>query len=722
MLQVIMDCEPLPALSKCFDCLHDSTSASQAMTGFQDLARLSAYFDQGESVSKIVRDVASHFNQASAGGCLTPRAQAAIRAVQSCIVQNVPLFVNAEWHIVLHVFSQLWVLDLLPNHLVELDDFSGADGRPLESLCDLQPPYPRPECPTEDATPGSKEPKGMSRLSQQDSSDGFFGSLTRWFEDETRDDEESVERRQSAAEESFALITAGHHERNGGDLPVAVTNPGLIHQAVRQVLAKGGLVDLFNPTQISKLHSESWKALAKALVAWSCPQSWLAASIPGGPAMGDSVRMPLGADDAIGAPSVAAWREVADPILALELLTNMACMPLGPGQKVAQIWPQVSTHFERLLQYVIAGGGGAQQQFIERLIVNTLRLCIRLIGNSELVPALLKLALLLSKLPERLFATYCERIACGLLVLVKESDLPHSGLVAIFALLKRIAELSNNPGACSAGIECLNYWLNDDQELARLLSLQQFPELLLALKAFASHSSSPAYTAALGHLSCLVPQLARGARNVPQARSHWQSLWVPTLHALADIAKEGSQKSSAQAFVYLQRLLLERGTDLALPWDEVPFPIWKECLEQVLFPLLQIDTSSDRDADGSRCASAAQLICRVVLTHMSDWLRSASDAFAIVFLRLAHILVSEASAQKPSKEQLIESLKNLLFVISADPSFGELASPNQGQSVLEAVWGVVSPVFPHLRQEIQQILCPEPMDVADGNAAELINA
>ncbi|CAJ1415610.1 unnamed protein product [Effrenium voratum] len=263
-------------------------------------------------------------------------------------------------------------------------------------------------------------------------------------------------------------------------------------------------------------------------------------------------------------------------------------MPVPASHCLSHIWPLVSTHFERLLQYVIAGNGVSETQFIERLIVNTLRLCIRLIGNSELVPTLLMLTQHLSKLPANLFASYSERIACGTLVLVQEANLPHSGLCNIFALLKRIAEVPSGVGACSAGIECLNYWLSDDQELSRLLSLQQFPELLKTLKAFGQHSTS-ASTTALGHLSSLVPQLARGARCLPpEAQSQWQSLWVPTLQALADIAKEGSQRSSAQAFVYLQRLLLECGTDLALPWawprakaqEQLEFAAWKECLEQ----------------------------------------------------------------------------------------------------------------------------------------------
>jgi len=253
----------------------------------------------------------------------------------------------------------------------------------------------------------------------------------------------------------------------------------------------------------------------------------------------------------------------------------------------------VSTHFERLLQHVLAGGGCGERQFIERLIVNTIRLCIRLGGNAELVPMLLTLTLNLSKLPAALFSLYSERIACGVLVLLQETSLPHSGLRTIFTLLKRISETPGNAGACSAGLECLNYWLSDDAELARLLSLQQFPELLATLRAFAMQSSTPASFSALEHLSTLVPQLARGARSLPNAPSHWQSLWVPTLHVLADIAKEGAQKSSAQAFVYLQRLLLERGADLSLPWEQLPFDAWKECAEQVLLPLLRAPTLAE---------------------------------------------------------------------------------------------------------------------------------
>jgi len=402
---------------------------------------------------------------------------------------------------------------------------------------------------------------------------------------------------------------------------------------------------------------------------------------------------------------------VADPVFCLELLTNLTTMPVPASHCLSHIWPLVSTHFERLLQYVIAGNGVSETQFIERLIVNTLRLCIRLIGNSELVPTLLMLTQHLSKLPANLFASYSERIACGTLVLVQEANLPHSGLCNIFALLKRIAEVPSGVGACSAGIECLNYWLSDDQELSRLLSLQQFPELLKTLKAFGQHSTS-ASTTALGHLSSLVPQLARGARCLPpEAQSQWQSLWVPTLQALADIAKEGSQRSSAQAFVYLQRLLLECGTDLALPWEQLEFAAWKECLEQVLFPLLQSHRGEGsgplaEDVAATRQANAAQLVCRVLLTHMSNWLRSSPDGFPVLFLRLLHILVSEATRESFCQEPLQESLKNLLLVISADPAVGELSSPKQGETLLEAAWGVVSPSLPDLRKEVALILDP----------------
>jgi len=368
------------------------------------------------------------------------------------------------------------------------------------------------------------------------------------------------------------------------------------------------------------------------------------------------------------------------------------------------------------------------------------------VGNPELVPTLLTLMQHLAKLPPGLFSTYSERIACGLLLLAKDTNLPHGGLTAIFTLLQRISDYPGGTSACTAGLEVLSWWLTDDQELSRLLSLQQFTQLLTTLKAFAMQNSTNASAAALGHLSSLVPQLAHGARCLPQAtHDQWQSLWVPTLHALADIARDGSQKSSAQAFVYLQRLLLERGTELSLPWDQLAFPVWKECLEQVLFPLLQrhhaakaanpVPNGQPQEpvspATGSvgelpvevaaaRQASAAQLVCRVVMTHLHDWLQSSPEGFPLLFLRLLHILASEAAALSDSREALAESMKNLLLVISMDPLFQEHPSPQHGQTLLEAAWGIVDPELPELHREVLEILGPpepeEPVPVPTGGS------
>jgi len=741
MLQVIVDCSPLPTFALCYESVPDAAVASQAMIGLQDMARLNAYFDQTEGVNGLVRVMCQYFIKASATGVLTRKSQIALRALMPCVLQNLLLLREPEWRMVLDVLLQMWSLDLLPPHLIELDDFAGADGRPLDSLCDMRPPFPQPimSPDAQAAAEGSAgdvlaSPPALTRDARQDSvGDGFLESLTRWFEDETRDEDEVVDRRQGESVMFGNLFpeiaTKGSIEN---DLPVASTNPAVVHQAVKSFIARSGFLDLFTPAGIARMPSDSWQTLARAAVALSRPGRWSASAQPPSPGGSTTANLsPSSAPDGTVEPGSSTaqlegpqfvWHEIADPVFGLELLTNMTCMPHGSSQNLSQIWPLVSTHFERLLQYVIAGGGRADQQFIERLIVNTLRLKIRLIGNAELVPTLLTLTHHLSKLPPNLFATYSERIACGLLVLVKETSLPHSGLCVIFALLKRISDFPGSIGACSAGLECVNYWLGDDAELSRLLTMQQFPELLTTLKAFASQNSTPASAAALGHLSSLVPQMARGARNVSQVDGQWQSLWVPTLHALADIAKEGSQRSSAQAFVYLQRLLLDRGSELSLPWEQVDFTVWKECLEQVLFPLLQAQPASEdgciNDNEGARRASAAQLICRVVLTHMPDWLQRSPGGFPVLFLRLLHILVSEAAVPGLSHEPLVESLKNLLLVISADPVFTELASPSQGETLLEGAWAVVSPSFPGLRQEIALIFDPMAGDLAaaDGQA------
>jgi hypothetical protein len=738
MFQVIMDCTPQPTLSLCFESVPDASVAIQAMTGFEDLAKISYYFDQGEAVNNLVRVMCQYFVKASAAGTLAVRAQIALRAGGQCVAQHAPFFREAEWRTVLDVLLQLWALDLLPPHLTEFDDFSSPDGKPLESLCKLEPPFKAPEGVSPDTKaflprPQQSRSPGIGYLHSMPqgsaSGDGFLESLTKWFDDECAGEyDEGMDRQHSPLPEIDSGYIQDGHAIADGDLPVSSSDPSIVHTQVKQHVARSAFVELFTPASLSKLPPESLQILAKGLVLLSRPRAWSSSSpvsaaqtTPGssgaaGPAGSTSNDISLGTGEAQALSGISdvvgsEWHEIADPVFGLELLTNMTCMPIN-GQSVSQIWPLVSTHFERLLQFVISGGGSAEQQFIERLIVNTVRLCIRLIGNYELVATLLSLLQHLSKLPPSFFAPYSERIACGLLVFVKQTNLPHSGVNVVFTLLKRISEVQESTGAGTAGIEILNYWLNDDQELSRLMSQQQFSELLSALKAFASQNSTPASVTALGHLSSLVPQLARGTRNLPQATAgQWQALWVPTLSALSHVALLGSQKSSAQAFVYLQRLLLERGTELSLPWEQLPFAAWKECLEQVLFPLLQAQApepqSCDRETVALRQANAAQLLCRVVLTHIADWQTSAPDHFPSLFLRLLHVLVSEVtSVPGHIGEPMVQQLKNLLMVISMDPMFSQMSSPQQGQSLLEASWGVVSPSLPGLRREIALILDP----------------
>lgn len=60
---------------------------------------------------------------------------------------------------------------------------------------------------------------------------------------------------------------------------------------------------------------------------------------------------------------------------------------------------------------------------------------------------------------------------------------------------------------------------------------------------------------------------------------------------------------------------------------------WKECLEQVLLPLLQVPQEVDAnfaELTGARQANAAQLVCRVVLTHLHA-LAAAPESFPVLF-------------------------------------------------------------------------------------------
>ncbi|CAE7506670.1 GBF1 [Symbiodinium sp. CCMP2456] len=496
MLQVITDCEPLPVLTHCYECVPDAGVALQAMTGFQDLARIGAYFDNVELVSSLVRSILSSCAGAAAfsGGAVTVRCQIALGASEKCVGHFASLFREAEWRGALDVMLQLWAMDLLPSHLSEFDDFSGTDGKPLESLCNIRPLFPPPAV-RQDNDPShhaGDAPHSDAKAAAGDSGDGFLESLARWFEDETRDDEEEEA---SDGRLKDDLIGTPFATRPGGDassdaeveaLPVNCKDPGLVHQKVKAYVARSGFVEVLGATGIAKVSPESLQCLAKALVQLSKPSRWVA--------QGQS-------------PTTA---EPADEVQALSFLR------ISPARRC-----RLATACRKTQPIEVAHMASGEHSLREASPGLTA------VG----VHAFVEIACPAFRSSRRK-ARRAETIACGTLVLVQEANLPHSGLCNIFTLLRRISEFPAGVGACSASIECLNFWLSDDQELSRLLSLQQFPELLRTLKAFASQNSTPASATALSHLSTLVPQLARGARSLPvEAQSQWRSLWAPSLDA-----------------------------------------------------------------------------------------------------------------------------------------------------------------------------------------------
>eukprot|EP00434_Breviolum_minutum_P042048 symbB.v1.2.037409.t1/scaffold5514.1/size26277/1 len=343
MFQVVLDCQPMPMLTLCYESIPDAAVAMQAMMGFQDLARISAYFDNPETVSGLVRTIFQYCCRAAAGGTVTVRCQIALDSSEQCVTHFAPVFREAEWRGVLEVLLQLWALDLLPPHLSEFDDFSGTDGKPLESLCNIRPLYPAPEA-SRTADAQSEEQAGYPPQAPAADGDGFLESLARWFEDETKDeDEEEAEsgRPQDDLLFSSAPPFPAQGSKNGVEasapsLPVDATDPGLIHQKVKQYVARSGFVEVLGHGGIAKLPADSLQGLAKALVQLSRPSKWFTQASPEVQAAGQSSE----------------WHEVADPVFCLELLTNITCMPSPStsSTSLSHIWPLVSTHFERLLQ------------------------------------------------------------------------------------------------------------------------------------------------------------------------------------------------------------------------------------------------------------------------------------------------------------------------------------------------------------------------------------
>eukprot|EP00742_Colponemidia_sp_Colp-10_P009616 GILJ01010503.1.p1 GENE.GILJ01010503.1~~GILJ01010503.1.p1 ORF type:complete len:1514 (+),score=239.29 GILJ01010503.1:28-4569(+) len=410
-------------------------------------------------------------------------------------------------------------------------------------------------------------------------------------------------------------------------------------------------------------------------------------------------------------------------VFCLELLTNMT---IANEHRINLIWPLVAAHFERILT-----ASSSLTLHLERVVVNLLRLCIRLIHREELGPSLFSALELMCRLSDDMLFQLADRIAAGLAVLVNMSSGSTRALPGWQVVLNLLSRFAHHPTAATAGFEALTDIVKDLPDFSIPLSI-----CLQAILAFVRQSDAitDQTMAAVDLLSVVgdkigfLKRVHKGVApssspppkdrdiNAPLEQEEWMHLWLPVCQAISSLCRDVRREVRLDALGVLTKTLLVPSSVCI----ENP-QAWRICFEQVLFPLISdkeftsgmsgsaLTLPSNQRNDDDIRIKAATVVCRVFLRQLSV-LTNLPD-FHHLWLKLLKILLeatpsrTQTSPTPPKEsvttlqESLYEHLKNLLLVASVDGCL-DIASQRCGQDVWDMTWSVLTPVYPTLKYEL----------------------
>lgn len=227
----------------------------------------------------------------------------------------------------------------------------------------------------------------------------------------------------------------------------------------------------------------------------------------------------------------------------------------------------------------------------------------------------------------------------------------------------------------------------------------------------------------------LIYKLESIVETAGSSEINWIDVWYPYVRTLSQQCINPCRKVRQHAFKYYQRVVLSPVVHSRDDFD------WIGVFGQALFPLIDALLNPEvYDTDPSGMAKtrlhAASLLCKVFLQYI---VRTSSDSdqeseqderldlWIKVLDTLDRLISSTGNEDSPStsnfpanggkggglEESVIESVKNLLFVIKASESKSETeASQKRHEKFWAETWKRVDVVMPGLRQQLEEVSTP----------------
>ncbi|XP_064073514.1 Golgi-specific brefeldin A-resistance guanine nucleotide exchange factor 1 [Vanessa tameamea] len=165
----------------------------------------------------------------------------------------------------------------------------------------------------------------------------------------------------------------------------------------------------------------------------------------------------------------------------------------------------------------------------------------------------------------------------------------------------------------------------------------------------------------------------------------WEVAWKPLLQGIAEFCTDRRKQVANSAIAYLQRALL------APALSALGGAGWEACFEHVLLPLLN---NPPRRPDAA--ARADTVMCKVFLQHLPAL--GARASFGALWARVVRVQRGLLRAPaEPLREAALESLKNMLLVMHSVKIF----SNGEGYNDLWYItWDIIREFLPDLKDEL----------------------
>ncbi|EQC29185.1 hypothetical protein SDRG_13059 [Saprolegnia diclina VS20] len=592
--------------------------------------------DKGDSVHVILRE------EERQSGLKTSRTLRTLQLLFDVVAKYADCLRQDAWTSVVECILIFNELDIAPTSLVEMDDFVDSRGVPL--------------------------PPAQAHLSPRAQQ-----SLVAGVSGKTRERSRRLAERQAAHRQQRNLQQGASNVASGGfwdslssylwsedDDDVDLNYP-LVSNALRDCVATcgGGL-----------LERDAWFRMCRKLSNESCLrllESLLAARDPFKSVLQHST-------------GIVDWMMQENAILALELGINLV---LVNTHRFPTLWPAVHTYVARILH---SKADFEMTLLVERVVVNVLRVCIRLFHDDAARPMLLDTLVLLKELEAPSLQVLSERLAAGLHMLVKANamymhDMPISTWETLFNLLGLVAQY---PNGWPATLDALKQLVADGVCVAkdivglwtgvcmRLINQRTGLEVDALKLLFAVANSDAA-----------------------------DGCWIDLMRILLSYLQDERPAVARTAWDSLYRSLM-------LPGHPIAPVVWKDCFEEIIYTLDDRSRSNGPAKDSKDLSLySTTLLSKVFLYNIQTL--SGLDCFHTLWLNVLRRLATKL-ALPPSAgtsvaalevyETTLHALHNLLVVMTAEGIFERTSAQSQ-QDVLTLSYDLIRSVCPQVLDQLR---------------------